>query len=534
VIGRKVFDRGADFDPSIDPIVRVEATRLRSKLLQYYRTEGRHDSLVITLPKGGYVPAFRRKRRSSPPAVAPKARAIAVLPFHNLSTDPARDFLCEGIAEELIHVLSRIDGIRVISGNSTRRLKSAVIDLRFAAEQLKAGFVVEGSVRDVGGRVRVSAQLVETEGFCCLASASYDVEEGDVPSLREKLVGDLTLALPSHKDTPQPRRTRASTYESPEHHSLYLKGNYHLNRRSEESLAKSIRCFETLIGSAPAHARGLAGLSRALVLRAWHGYSAPHEVMPRAKAAASQAVKLDPRSAEAHIALGLVRQLYDWDWIRALQDFQLAVDLEPSNATALYEYGFFLSRKGELDGAFPLMRRALELDPLSPAVNTNLGVNYYYQRNFEQALRFCHDALELDPGYQPAHYRIAQTFFCLGRITDARRQVEVALRRADAMPLLLALSGFLAAQDGDKSRARAILNLLVTSSSDRYISPASIAILWLGMNQLRQCLDWLEQARHDRDVLLVDLAVDPLFAPLRSSAGFRELLGRTGLNSLEV
>jgi serine/threonine-protein kinase len=532
VIGREVFDRGADYDPTIDPIVRVEATRLRSKLQQYYRMEGRNAPIVILMKKGSYVPVVRRRKKAPRRRdVKEQAPTIAVLPFHNLSGDAAQDFLCEGIAEELIHALSNFEGIRVISWNSTRKLKSAVFDLRFVAEQLKAGVVVEGSVRSVDSGVCVAAQVVETVGFCCLWSELYDCGAMDVTKLRDEIARAIVSALPvggavrTGQSKGPPRAP-----ERPEVHKLYLKGKYHLNRRTAESLGKAVDCFEKLIEAGPDHARGHAGLAQALVLRAWYGYVAPDQVMPRAKAAALRAVKADSRSAEAHIALGLVKELYDWDWARARHALRLAIDLEPGNATALFEYGFFLSRMGELDDAFAIMRRALELDPLSPAINTNLGVNYYYQRNFGQAIRQYQEALELDPGYQPAHYRLALACLHCGLIEEARRYLEIGLRLPGARPLLLALSGYAMARGGRKDRTRAVLEALLASSTDRYVSPVSIAILFLGMNESGQCLDWLENARREHDMLLVDLKIDPLFDPLRANPAFRRLLERMHLD----
>lgn len=530
MLALEVFDRGGDFDPAIDPIVRVEATRLRSKLQRYFRTEGRGDPVIIWLKKGSYTPVIRhRKAPARRRSAAKQTLTAAVLPFHNLTGDPALDFLCDGIAEELIRALSNVEGLRVIAWNSTRKLRGAALDLRFVAEQLNAGAVVEGSVRSVSGRLRIAAQLVETAGHCCLWSGVFEPGEGDFAALREEIARAIVAALPLDRVDRNERPLPARQPESPELHNLYLKGKYHLNRRTPEGLAKALEYFERLTARQPGYARGQAGLAETLVLRAWYGHAAPNQVMPRAKAAALKAVKAGPRLPETHLALGLVRELYDWDWPRARQDLKLAVDLEPGNATALFEYGFFLSRMGELDEAFATMRRARELDPLSPVINTNLGVNYYYQRSFEQAVRQYQEALEIDPGYPPAHYRLALAYLHLGMAEEAQKALEIGLRLPGARPSLLALSGYALARSGRKDRARGILEALAASSSDRYISPVSIAIVCLGMNDAAQALDWLENAREEHDVLLVDLKIDPLFDPLRPKPGFRALLRRLNL-----
>ena len=530
VLGREVFDRLDAFDPSIDAIVRVEATRLRSKLHRYFRTEGLKDPITISLKKGSYLPVIRwRKKAVARRDSAAQTPAIAVLPFHNASNDPALDFLCEGLAEESVHALAQVHGLRVIAWNSTRKLKGAVYDIRFVAEQLHVSAVVEGSIRQVDGHLRIAVQLVETAECCCLWSEVFESSAGDVLVLREKIARAVAAALMAGRVSHVDPRIPARGLEKPEIHNYYLKGKYHLNRRTAEGLAKATEYFEKLIAAEPEHARGHAGLAEALVLRVWYGHAVPNQVMPLAKAAALKAVKADSRLSQAHLSLGLVMELFDWDWARARQALRLAIDLEPGSATALFEYGLFLGRMGELDEALVIIRRAQGFDPLSPVINTNLGVIYYYQRNLKQAISQYAEALELDSAYQPAHYRLALAYLQQGMTAEAHKRIEKGLRLPSASPHLLALSGYTLARSGRKDRAHSILDALLASSGDRYVSPVSIAILCLGINETGQALDWLEHAREEHDVLLVDIKVDPLFHPLRVKPGFCDLLNRLNL-----
>ena len=273
-MGREVFRSYPEaFDPSIDAIVRVEATRLRSKLHRYFRTEGLEDPITISLKRGSYLPVIRwRKKTSIRRDSAAQAPAIAVLPFHNASNDPALDFLCEGLAEESVHALAQVPGLRVIAWNSTRKLKGAAYDIRFVAEQLRVSAVVEGSIRQIGGHLRVAVQLVRTAGCCCLWSEVLESTTGGVFALRERIACAVAAALPAGRLSTAAPRFPARELEKPELHNLYLKGKYHLNRRTAESLDKAVEYFERLIADEPVPPRP-RGIGRGPVLRAWYGHA---------------------------------------------------------------------------------------------------------------------------------------------------------------------------------------------------------------------------------------------------------------------
>lgn len=537
LLGRAVFDRGESFNPAIDTIVRVEANRMRAKLQRYYRTEGRQDAVVIDFRKGSYTPSFRRRK---PPvegravrAARPKAPALAVLPFHNLCDDPDQEFLCEGIAEELIHGLSKVDGLRVIAWNSTRRLKGAACDLRSVGAQLKVNAVLEGSVRRIGDHLRIAAQLIDVAACTCLWSEVLESGIGDVLAIRQKISSAIVRALPVERVARDRVRPSSDEPERPELYTRYLKARYHLNRRTEEGLVKAVEYFEALIAEQPGYARAYAGLAEASALRAWYGFAPPRQVMPKARASALKAVKVAPRLSEAHLAAGLVSELYDWDWPKARQSLCLAVDLNEGSATTLCEYGFFLSRMGELDAAFVSMRRALELDPLSPVINTNLGVNYYYQRWYGAAIHQYREALELEPAYRPAYYRMALAHLQRGSPEAAVTCLENAMRLPGAGARLKALLGFALARAGRPVEAGRVRDELLTHAAVGSVSQASLAVLFLGMNEVSTALDWLERAWEEHDVLLVDLCVDPLYDSLREHPRFRGLLARMNFAGAE-
>ncbi len=526
VIGAEVFERGSQFDPAVDTIVRVAATRLRDRLRRYFRTEGRLDPILIQLKKGGYAVSFLRRpsRPSTSGASAAARTTLAVLPFHNLSGDPDQEFLCDGIAEELIHRLSKLPGLRVIAWSSTRRLKGSAYELSQLGERLRVGAVVEGSFRGDGKHLRVTAQLVETEGCCCVWSEVFDAAAGDVLSIPERIAQVIVAGLPVNHLRVSRARLPSLRIDDPATQNLYLKGRHHLNRRTDEGLRRAVEYFERIIRADPGHARAQSALAEASTLRGWYCFAAPNQVMPPAKASALEAVRLDSRLAEGHLALGLVSELYDRNWAKALDSLTLAVELDPGGATAQFEYGFFLCRTGDIHEGMSAMRRARELDPLSPVVNTNLGVGCYYERDYDNAVRHFLEALGLDRAYVPAHYRLALAYLKQGLLAKAQESLDDVMAFPDAGPLVQALAGYTMARAGRKSAAANIRQALVEAAADRYVSPVAIAIVSIGLEDLSSALDWLLRGVDSNDLLLVDLKIDPIYDSVRGDPRFGKLL----------
>ncbi|MEP7361904.1 MAG: tetratricopeptide repeat protein [Acidobacteriota bacterium] len=525
----KVFERGESFDPTVDTHVRVAANRLRSRLRHYYRTDGKQDPVLLQLKKGSYAVAFRRRRNStaSENRAQPKGSSdlrFAVLPLHNLTGDPSLELLCDGIAEEAIHALSKVTRLRVIDWNSSQLFKGAAFDLREISRQLRVDVVLEGSVRQLAQRLRVAVQLVETAGCCCIWSKMLDVSRDDLSSIPGFVAEFVAANIPKGREAGDLAGSITTRVDNPETLGLFMKGRHHLNRRTEVGMRKGAEYFGQIISDDPNHIRAHAALAELLSLQGWYCYSAPDDVMPSAKASAMKAVRLDPRLAEGHLALGLVSELYERDWRMAKDSLALALDLNASSATIHFEYGFLLCRTGELSEGIAMMRRALELDPLSPVVNTNLGVSYYYQREYEQAVRHYLDAIDLDEFYPPAYYRLAQAYIQQARLSGAQECVDRAIRLPSASPVVQALAGYTMAKAGRKSAAQGVLATLLQEAGRRYTSPVSIAIVSLGLGDHRAALDWLRRGVEANDLLLVDLRIDPMFDSLRETLSFQKLL----------
>ena len=526
-LGSEVFERGDSFDPAVDTHVRVAANRLRSRLRHYYRTEGKQDPILLQLKKGGYGVHFRRRKAPvelRTPAAGRSDLRFAVLPLHNLTGDSSLERLCDGIAEESIHTLSRVTRLRVIDWNSSQLFKGAAFDLREISKQLRVDAVLEGSVRQLGQRLRVAMQLVETAHGTCIWSKLFDVSREDLASIPGYISELVAADIPMGREIFAPAGSSTTRVESPETLGLFMKGRHHLNRRTEIGLRKGAEYFGQIIADDPDHIRAHAALAELLSLQAWYCYSAPDEVMCTAKASAMKAVRLNPRLAEGHLALGLVRELYERDWLMAKDSLALALDLNAGSSTIHFEYGFLLCRTGELNEGIAMMRRALELDPLSPVINTNLGVSYYYQREYDQAVRHYLDAIDLDEFYPPAFYRLAQAYIQQGRLDEAQECVERATRLPSASPVVQALAGYTIAKAGNRASAQGVLARLLQHVERRYASPVSIAIVLLGLGDRGAALDCLRRGVDENDLHLVDLRIDPMFDALRETVPFKKLL----------
>jgi len=529
LLGGAVFDKPQGFDPAADPIVRVEAGRLRERLRSYYQAEGRGDELLIRLPKGGYVPLFQKRRsaaaaRPGEPARRPSPAArkrLLILPFRDFSEGGAGAFLAEGLVEDLTTALSKVPALRVVARRSTHRYAARPADVRRICQELGADLVIEGSIRKAAAAVRICVRLAESRQGTYLWSEIFDFPESQLAAAHQRISeAVIAAALPS-------RRVRADALPGPaaqnsQAYLLSLKGRHHVRRRSRQELLKGIRLLEQALELEP-HAATLATLAEAHVMLAWYGFAAAQAVMPRALMAAERAVAMDPSLAQAHLALGLVRELYQWDWRGAETHFRTACRLDPSDATAWFELALCVSRTGGFSQGVELMRLAVRADPLSPLVHTNLGVCLYYQRSFAEGLRSLLEALDLNPDYFPAHFRLGMTHLAMGNLGEAIASLERARSLCEACPTVSGLLGYALGLAGDRGAAQEMLRRIATPADFGYVRPTAMALVHLGLKDHDRAVACLERARAERDLLLADIQADPIFDPLRAESHFRDL-----------
>jgi TolB-like protein/Flp pilus assembly protein TadD len=533
VVGVEVFDRKSPYDPRIDPIVRVEARRLRSKLKSYYVSAGRDDRLVIDLPKGGYTPIFRvrtpvqpKSRRRATPASA--ETAIAVLPFANLTRQPDDDYFSDGLTEELIHRLTRLRNLRVVAWTSASQLRGRDEDLQGLRELLKVDVVLRGSVRRAAGSVRVTAQLIETASGAYLWSETYDRDMKDVLSIQEgiarAIVATLQLTLASPRGETPPEES------NPESFNLYLQGRFHWNKRTSQGLYKSIECFQEAVALDPNSAVAHAGLADAYSLLADYGHEPSSESMPKARAAASKALELDPNCGEAYTSLAMIRSHFEWNWDEAEVLYRRAIEINPGYSTAHHWLAIdYLAMRGRLDEATAEIRCAVRLDPLSLITREGEAYLMTLRREYDEALVRFGQLLDLDPSYYKAYSGMGRLHIQRGEHEEAIAVLEKARSLSGDVPNILGALGQAYALAGGTADAHRCIAELAAISQRRCVPSVSLAVIYLGLGDHRKALDSLRTACDNRELAVTALKIHPIYDPLRADPEFQALVRRIGL-----
>jgi TolB-like protein/tetratricopeptide (TPR) repeat protein len=533
LLGVEVFDRKSSYDPRVDPIVRVEARRLRSKLQSYYDGDGRDDTIVFELAAGSYVPRIRSKTEA--PAAAPATvPTVAVLPFANLSASSDHDYFSDGLTEELIHALTKVSGMKVVAWSSAARLRGVeqeVLEARGVLwARLQVANVLTGSVRISGSRLRVRAQLIETQTGVYLWSETFDRQMEDVFAIQEEIARNIVRTLRIQLAGGPEKALLASSPTSVSSYDYYLKGRYHWHRRTPSDLARSIKYFQAAIEADPASALAHAGLADAYTLDLEYGLTHPADGIPKAKAAAQRAIELDPLLAEAYPSLALIRSLCDREWEEAEALYRKAIVLNPGYATAhLWLGGDCLALMGRLDEALPEVETALELDPLSPITHEILGFVYLLKREYEEALRRYREILEFDPSSYRAYASVGRALGLQGKYTEALEMLEKARSMEEGVPSILAAMGQIFGLSGDRASAQGVLARLEALAREQHISSTCFAVVHLGQGETDRALDCLEQGCEQREMSLASIGVHPVYDDLRGEPRFQALLKRLRL-----
>ena len=528
LVGVEIFDRNESFDPRVDPIVRVEARRLRAKLKSYYEKEGREDPLRIELPTGGYTPRFCPREEEAPPAPATPG-TIAVLPFVNLSPDPENEYFSDGLTEELIHALTKLEGLRVVAWNSAAKMKGREEDIPSVGRQLNVGSVLVGSVRRSGGRLRVTVRLIETCTGFHLWSETYDRQIEDLFAIQEEISRAIVDNLRIKLIQPAVDRPIARSPSNLEAYNLYLKGRFHWNKRTREGLERAIRYFQEALAIEPKFAAGYAGLADAYTLLADHGL-APPTVMSQAKAAALRALELDPELGEAHTSLALILSHYEWQWAEAGAHYRRAIELSPGYVTAHHWYSCdYLALLGRVDEAVAESKLAIELDPLSFVMSESLAYVLLLARRFDESLDQLRKVTELEPYFYKGYTHAGRIYIQTGRYTEAIEMLERGRALAGDLPTVLGALGQAHALAGNPAKARAILVELAERTKTGHVPATVFALIYLSLGDRDRSLACLEAGCDRHEPTVAALKVHPAYDALRGEPRFAALIRRIGL-----
>jgi len=458
----------------------------------------------------------------------PRIESLAVLPLANLSGDPEQEYFADGMTEELITNLGKISALRVISRTSVMRYKGTKKPLPEIARELNMDAIVEGTVQRSGNRVRISAQLIQARPERHLWAESYERDLRDILALQSEVARAIANEI-RLKLTPQEQTRLASARPvNPAAHEAYLRGRYHWNKVTDEGIRRSIREFEQAIEIDPQYAVAYAGVADAYIfLSAWSRAIPPKEVLPKAKAAAVKALEIDETLPEAHTALALARLLFELDWSAAESGLKRAIELNPSYPVAHQWYALLLSSLGRHDEAIAEAKRAHELDPLSLQSDAQVGLHYYFARQYDHAIQRLHQTLELDPNFPPAHYWLGIAYLEKGASQEALEALQTAVRLSGSSGLFEPDLARAYGLTGKRDAARRILGELQELSRKKYVPADSIAIIYIGLGDKNRALEWLEKAREEScagSILLLKVA--PWLDPLRSDPRFQDLLRR--------
>ena len=457
--------------------------------------------------------------------------SIAVLPLENLSGDLSDEYFADGMTDELISNLSKIGALNVISRTSVMLYKDTDKSLPEIARELNVDAIVEGSVLHAGNGVRITAQLIETATDRHLWAESYKRNLRDVLALQSEvaqaIVHEIELKL-----TPQEQVRLTNTRSvNPEAYHDYLKGRYFWDKHSEENLRKSIKYFEEAIEKDPAYANAYVGLADSYTNLGAPGIEvlSPKEIMPKARAAAMKALKLDDQLAEAHTALGCVKLLYDWDWAGAEREFKRAIELNPSSASAHDYYSVFFTVMGRHEESIKEIKRALELDPLSLTINTVLGNQFYHARRYDQAIEHHLKTLEMNPNNWHTRWSLGMAYTQKRMFKEAIAELEKAITLSGRNAFVLATLGYAYGLTGRKDDAMKILDEVMNQSKQRYVAPFAFIQIHTGLGNKEQAFQWLEKAYQERSATMAWLGVDIMLDGLSSDSRFTELMKKMGL-----
>jgi serine/threonine-protein kinase len=446
-----------------------------------------------------------------------------------MSPQKDQDYFCEGLAEELIGALARIDGLKVAARTSAFQFKGRADDVRRIGQQLGVETVLEGSVRKAGNRLRITAQLVSAADGYQLWSERYDRDLEDVFAIQDEITATLvdTLKIKLH-EREAPRARRVHNVEA---YNLYLQGRYWWNKRHQGGLRKASDFFAEAVRAEPSYALAHAGLADANSVVGFYGFAPAREAFARAREAAARAVELDDGLPDAHVSTALIHFWFDWDWPAAEREFERALALDRHHVNAHMFFSQLLAATGRAEEAEPHWRVVLERDPLSTLTNGIVGSGMYFARRYEAARARCEQALSLEPDHLQSLFAAAVCDAHLGRHAEAIEKARRAASLAGRTPFFQGLLGMILGLAQEHVEARALLDELNQRSAREYVLPFSLAWIHAGLGEAEPAIQCLERAFEDRNTLLFSLAVYREFDFLRGRPRFDALLRRMNLTA---
>jgi len=453
-------------------------------------------------------------------ASANTIQSIAVLPFVDEASDPDAEYLNDKISESLINSLSKLPQLRVVPRSVVAHYKGQEIDPRKIGKDLNVRAVVTGSMRRHGDMISIQADLIDLQNVAQLWGQHYDHKLSDVMLVQEDISRDIFENLRLKLNVEEKKQIEA--------YRLYLKGRNSWNKRTEDGLSQGIQFFQQAIEVDPNYAPAYAGLADCYNMLVVYGMRQPKDGFPKAKEAAIKALDIDDKLAEAHASLAFIKFRWDWDRAETEREFQEAIKLKPTYAPAHQWYSSFLVAVERFDEAIAEAKQTDELEPLSFVASSHLAWIYYLSGQPDRAIEQGKKILDLDPTSFPARRYLGLAYEQKGMYAEAIAEFEKGVKLSGS-PLMLALLGHAYAVSGKRAEAQRVLDDLQQLQSQRYVSPYTVAAIYAGLGDQEQAFKWLDKAVDERDIWLMNLKVDPVFAKLRQKRRFTDLLAQIRL-----
>jgi serine/threonine-protein kinase len=513
----EILHKSPESPRSLHPEVPGALERVISRALEKEREE-RHLSAreMLAELKAVWVEAEATTRSRQP--------SIAVLPFADMSPKKDQDYFCEGMAEEIINALTKVEGLRVAARTSTFQFKGKSEDVGRIGEELKVKTLLEGSVRTAGAKLRVTAQLINVDDGYHLWSERYDRQMEDVFDIQDDIARSIVDAL-RFKLVRGIQRAKRHT-DNVEAYHLVLKGRYYKFRLD---FPKAIHCCEQALEEDPSYSLAFADLAVCYCDLGRVEVIEPKIAFQKAKDYVGRALSFDKDLGEAHVALGLVQLWYDWDWNDAEREFKRALELSPSYMSAYFFYALLLSNLDRQEEAVAMMGKAVDLDPLNPGVRAASSTIHLYARNYVKVQQECSKALEIDPNHVWALWMLGLSYSLRSMHDEAIAELQKVTKLSHRLPLYLAELGWAYGRANRRAEAERIIGELEERSQREYVSPFCMALVWGGLAEMDTAFEWLGKARDERSSYLPELKVTPLLDSFCSDPRFQDLLRRMNL-----
>jgi DNA-binding winged helix-turn-helix (wHTH) protein/TolB-like protein len=461
---------------------------------------------------------------------------LVVLPVQNLTGDAARDYVADGLTEELIAQLGSLNPteLGVIARTSAMAYKQSSKTVGQIGRDLRADYALECSLRESADATRFTAQLIRISDETHVWAHSFERPRGDLLALQRELArivaGEIRITVTPEGQThlSTPANVNAEAYD------LYVQGKFHWNERSAREMRAAIPFYQQAIEKDPGFAPAYVGLADSYSMLATMREAAPNEVMPKAKDALLKALALDGALAEAHTSLGWVLEVFDWDWSGSERELQKAIELGPNDATAHHRYAIHLASMGRLPEALAQMRDAQRLDPLSPVIFTSTAWVLLRGRRPDDAMRECRRALDLDPKFVRGHLCLGEAYEQKGDPASAASEFLRGKLLAGDTPEVLDALKDATAREGYQGYFRTRLAQLLVKSKTAYVSPYDLADTYVRLGDKEHAFYWLHVAYEEHSPYLANLQIEPRLDALRADPRFAELVAQVGLNKVTV